>query len=129
MADPRLCRNQKAGRRFHSDLRVCIDRARVARYDYSKEVTADASGSIWVAAGLWATWETARTYYLDSVTVTIDLVSAWPCNFSIGPPASQSFDASGGQGAAWVTAPSSSRRAEGHRDPARSALLPLTAPI
>ena len=29
-------------------------------------------GTIWVGFGIWGTWETPRTYYVDSATITID---------------------------------------------------------
>jgi len=44
--------------------------------NYITEVTADATGTIWAAAGLWATYEVTATAYVDNVTVTIDLVSS-----------------------------------------------------
>jgi hypothetical protein len=52
-----------------------VSEAGWARYDYSLEAAADTSGTLWVAAGLWATYEVARTYYLDSATIAIDPVS------------------------------------------------------
>lgn len=33
--------------------------------------TAGAEGVLYVTIGVWGTWETARTYYLDRVTVTL----------------------------------------------------------
>jgi hypothetical protein len=39
---------------------------------YLAEVTADNTGTIWTAIGVWATLEIEATFYLDSVTVAID---------------------------------------------------------
>jgi hypothetical protein len=38
---------------------------------YSFNVTADALGKIWVHVGVWGTWEGARTYYYDNVSIRI----------------------------------------------------------
>ena len=32
-------------------------------------VTASASGQLWVSLGVWGTWETHRTYYIDDVAI------------------------------------------------------------
>lgn len=37
---------------------------------YTQTVTTDASGEIWLTLGVWGTWETARTYYIDKLKVT-----------------------------------------------------------
>ncbi len=42
------------------------------QYDYLTEVTADESGTVWVALGLWADYEGNQSYYIDNVTVEID---------------------------------------------------------
>ena len=42
--------------------------------NYLTEVTADATGTIWAAAGLWVNNEGTFTCYFDNVTVTIDPV-------------------------------------------------------
>ncbi|HVO75707.1 MAG TPA: T9SS type A sorting domain-containing protein [Ignavibacteriaceae bacterium] len=34
----------------------------------------NAADSVWVAVGVWGTWETARTYYIDSLTVSIERI-------------------------------------------------------
>ena len=41
---------------------------------YDSRVRADADGRLWVVVGVWGTWETARTYYVDGVRV--DLTAA-----------------------------------------------------
>lgn len=41
------------------------------QYSYSTQLTADNKGTVWVAVGFGATWENARTYYMDSVDVKI----------------------------------------------------------
>ena len=38
---------------------------------YSTTANSDASGRIHVAVGVWGTWETARTYYIDDVRITL----------------------------------------------------------
>lgn len=38
-------------------------------FDY--EVDSDSSGTIYVFIGVWGTWETPRTYYLDDVTIEL----------------------------------------------------------
>ena len=40
--------------------------------DYLTEATADATGTIWTALGIWETNESVATSYIDKVTVTID---------------------------------------------------------
>lgn len=47
---------------------------------YSKEVTpasaaGDGNGVIWVGLGVWGTWETPRTYYLDNLHIDISPVT------------------------------------------------------
>ena len=37
---------------------------------YTADVTAGASGRIHVVVGVWGTWESARTYYVDDVRIT-----------------------------------------------------------
>jgi hypothetical protein len=39
------------------------------KYNYSTEVTTDDSGILYVACGIWCTWEIERTYYIDLITV------------------------------------------------------------
>jgi hypothetical protein len=46
-------------------------RAGWSRYELVQEVTAGSSGRIWVAFGFGATWETPRTYFIDSVKVRL----------------------------------------------------------
>lgn len=41
---------------------------------YDSTVTSDASGHLWVVVGVWGTWETPRTYFVDTVLVTIEPV-------------------------------------------------------
>jgi len=36
---------------------------------YSFDVESGADGELWVAIGVWGTWETARTYYVDDIRV------------------------------------------------------------
>ncbi len=37
---------------------------------YTQTVTTGADGKLWLALGVWGTWETARTYYIDKLKVT-----------------------------------------------------------
>lgn len=39
------------------------------RYEFTAQSGSD--GTLWVVIGVWGTWETARTYYLDGVLVTL----------------------------------------------------------
>jgi hypothetical protein len=41
------------------------------QYTFTRKVTADSTGTVWVAAGIWATWETTRTNYLDLIETSI----------------------------------------------------------
>lgn len=41
------------------------------QYELTQRVRSGANGTVWVAFGFGATWESARTYYLDSATVRI----------------------------------------------------------
>lgn len=41
-----------------------------ARYSLTRTINGGASGKVWVAFGFGATWESERTYFLDSVQVT-----------------------------------------------------------
>lgn len=41
------------------------------RYELTRQVSAGPSGRVWVAFGFGATWETPRTYFLDSARVTV----------------------------------------------------------
>lgn len=38
---------------------------------YDATATADGDGRVWVFVGIWGTWETPRTYYLDALQVTL----------------------------------------------------------
>ena len=38
---------------------------------YEFSVTSGPKGEIWVFIGVWGTWETPRTYYIDDIKVTI----------------------------------------------------------
>ena len=38
--------------------------------------TSSPSGALYVSIGIWGTWETSRTYYLDDVTVTFQNIPA-----------------------------------------------------
>jgi hypothetical protein len=38
---------------------------------YNFDATSDAAGELYVDIGVWGTWETARTYYIDNVRVTL----------------------------------------------------------
>lgn len=40
--------------------------------DYTSVVTAGADGMVWVAIGVWGTYEVARTYYIDDVEIELD---------------------------------------------------------
>jgi hypothetical protein len=40
------------------------------RYDFN--VQAASSGKLWVVIGVWGTWETARTYYIDGISVELE---------------------------------------------------------
>jgi hypothetical protein len=48
-----------------SDVYVWLDKS------YEFDVTAGSRGLLYVVAGVWGTWETPRTYFIDSVTVMI----------------------------------------------------------
>lgn len=37
---------------------------------YHQEITTDGDGKAWLTLGVWGTWETARTYYIDKVRIT-----------------------------------------------------------
>ena len=41
------------------------------QYIYQTTLKTDSTGNLWVAFGFHATWEVARTYYLDLVNVTV----------------------------------------------------------
>lgn len=41
-------------------------------YDSTVQVSAD--GPLWVVIGVWGTWETARTYYVDAVRVDLTVL-------------------------------------------------------
>jgi hypothetical protein len=36
---------------------------------YTMEARADAAGQVWVVVGVWGTWESPRTYYVDDLKV------------------------------------------------------------
>lgn len=38
---------------------------------YTARATADEDGMLWVSIGVWGTWETARTYYVDDVRLQL----------------------------------------------------------
>jgi hypothetical protein len=40
-----------------------------ARYEFTRTVSTGATGNVWVAFGFGATWESERTYFMDSVRV------------------------------------------------------------
>ncbi len=40
------------------------------RYDFN--VQAGSNGKLWVVIGVWGTWETARTHYVDGISVTLE---------------------------------------------------------
>lgn len=42
-----------------------------ARYELSRTINGGASGKVWVAFGIGATWESERIYFLDSAKVTV----------------------------------------------------------
>jgi hypothetical protein len=37
---------------------------------YTQTLTTGADGKAWLTLGVWGTWETERTYYIDAVKVT-----------------------------------------------------------
>jgi hypothetical protein len=39
---------------------------------YDSTAAPVAGGQLWVVVGIWGTWETARTYYVDAIQVTIE---------------------------------------------------------
>ena len=39
---------------------------------YDSTVAPGAGGCLWVLVGVWGTWETPRTYYVDAIQVTIE---------------------------------------------------------
>jgi hypothetical protein len=41
------------------------------QFTFTRKVTTDAGGTVWVAVGLWANYEVVRTSYLDLVETTI----------------------------------------------------------
>ena len=41
------------------------------QYTFTRKVATDSTGTVWVAAGIWATYETIRTNYLDLVETSI----------------------------------------------------------
>ncbi len=41
---------------------------------YDSAVRADADGHVWAVIGVWGTWETPRTYYVDAVRVVVSPV-------------------------------------------------------
>ena len=45
---------------------------------YTSTVTSSEDGRIWVHVGVWGTWETERTYYVDDVRVVFRRVSPAP---------------------------------------------------
>lgn len=42
-----------------------------SQYTFARKVVTDGTGSVWVAVGLWATYETVRTNHLDLVETSI----------------------------------------------------------
>ncbi len=42
------------------------------RYDFN--VQAGSNGKLWVVIGVWGTWETARTHYIDGISVALEKV-------------------------------------------------------
>ncbi|TWP54085.1 hypothetical protein FKR81_00495 [Lentzea tibetensis] len=40
-------------------------------YSFTKNVRTDATGTVWIAAGVRATWEGRRTYHFDLVETSI----------------------------------------------------------
>jgi hypothetical protein len=43
--------------------------------NYTFSILTDDTGKIYVSIGVWGTWETPRTYYIDSVNITFSKVS------------------------------------------------------
>jgi hypothetical protein len=43
--------------------------------NYTFTVQSDTTGKLFVSIGVWGTWETHRTYYLDSVNITFSKIS------------------------------------------------------
>ena len=41
------------------------------QYTFTRKVTTDGTGTVWVAAGIWITYETIRTNYLDLIETSI----------------------------------------------------------
>jgi hypothetical protein len=41
------------------------------KYTFTRKVATDSTGTVWVAAGIWITYETIRTNYLDLIETSI----------------------------------------------------------
>jgi hypothetical protein len=54
------------------------------QYSYLAEVTADDSGTVWVALGFWADYEGNQSYYIDNITVAIDPISQLNTTAALG---------------------------------------------
>ncbi len=46
--------------------------------DYDFIIQSDSGGRLWVTIGIWGTWETPRTYYIDNVQITFTEKSFLP---------------------------------------------------
>jgi hypothetical protein len=48
-----------------------VNKAGWTKYTFTRKVVTDGTGAVWVAVGLWATYETIRTNHLDLVETSI----------------------------------------------------------
>ena len=59
------------GTRLH-DHRTDGSRSRLEQYSHSDFIVLDPRQPLWIAVGFGATWESARTYFMDYVTLAIE---------------------------------------------------------